>query len=378
MTPRERCLRTLLFQEPDRIPLVPGGGRRSTLERWHREGLPAGISAGHEITAYAYRCAGGRLALPEPGDGFPVDFRMIPTFEEKVIEQRERTRIVQDWKGNVCEIANEFTTEFLRDAIDFVTRRWIRCPVESRADWPDMRRRYDPDDPGRLPADAAALGRRLRGRTWIVSVDFPGPFWQLREWLGLERLCTLFLDDPDFVREMTGFWEGFVSRMLQRIFAVLVPDEVHLSEDMAYKDHAMISPAMVREFILPAYARWGRLIREAGCPIYSMDSDGYIGELIPVWMEAGINVCDPIEVAANNDIAAYRARFGKLMAFRGGVDKRAMARGGRVLEEEIRRLRPVIRDGGYIPSCDHAVPSDVSWPCYVQYTGLLAKETGWL
>ena len=66
------------------------------------------------------------------------------------------------------------------------------------------------------------------------------------------------------------------------------------------------------------------------------------------------------------------------MAYRGGVDKRAIAKGGKVIEEEIRRIEPVIRSGGYIPGCDHGVPPDVSWPNFVHYTGLLAKVTGWL
>ena len=109
-----------------------------------------------------------------------------------------------------------------------------------------------------------------------------------------------------------------------------------------------------------------------------MDSDGYIGQLIPIWIDAGINMCDPIEVAAGNDIVAFRRRFGRHMAFRGGVDKRAMARGGRDLADEIARLRPVIEDGGYIPSCDHGVPADVSWDNFTAYTGMLARATGWL
>jgi len=36
-----------------------------------------------------------------------------------------------------------------------------------------------------------------------------------------------------------------------------------------------------------------------------------------IWIEAGINNCDPIEVAAGNDIALYRRMFGKNMAYRG-------------------------------------------------------------
>jgi uroporphyrinogen-III decarboxylase len=109
-----------------------------------------------------------------------------------------------------------------------------------------------------------------------------------------------------------------------------------------------------------------------------VDSDGHVGELLPIWIEAGINVCDPMEVAAGNDLVQYRRRYGKNMAFNGGVDKRLIAKGGRAIEGEIERLMPVIRSGGYIPGCDHGVPPDVSWPNFVYYTKLLAKATGWL
>ena len=378
MTDRERRLATLAFGTPDRVPLEPGNGRESTLKRWHAEGLPAEVAGGDAIAAFAYRAAGGREELPLAGDGFPVDVHMIPRFEEKVLERRGATQVVQDWKGNVCEIGSEFNVTYLRTAVDFVTRRWIRCPVESRSDWLDIARRYDPADASRLPADAADRARRLADRGWMVGLWIPGPFWQLREWLGFERLCTLFYDDPPFLRQMIGFWSTFVALVLERTFSVFVPDEIHLNEDMAFKRFSMISPAMAWEHLLPVWARWGKLVREAGCPVYAMDSDGFVGELIPLWIEAGITVCDPVEAAAGNDIAAFRARFGRRMAFRGGVDKRAIAKGGAAIEDEIARLRPVIESGGYIPGCDHAVPADVSWPDFVRYVGLLARATGWM
>jgi uroporphyrinogen decarboxylase len=340
--------------------------------------LPAEIDDGQKIAKYAYRCAGGTLEWLTFGEGFPVNSRLIPLFEEKVLWRGERTQIVQDWKGNVCEISNEYNTDYLRDAIDFVTRRWIKCPVESREDWELMKLRYDPDDLARYPADAAALGARLRERTWPIAINVSGPFWQLREWLGFENLCMLFKDDPPFMKDMIAFWDAFVCRLLENTLRYVDVDEIHLSEDMAYKSFSMISPAMTREFLLPAYWHWGEIIRAAGVPIYGMDSDGYIGQLIPVWMDAGINVCDPVEVAAGNDVAAYRQAFGRCMAFKGAVDKRAMAQGGAVIEEEIERLKPIVAGGGFIPSCDHGVPADVSWSNFVHYTGLLAKATGWL
>ena len=37
-----------------------------------------------------------------------------------------------------------------------------------------------------------------------------------------------------------------------------------------------------------------------------------------------------------------------------------------------------VRDGGYIPGCDHGVPFNISWPDFIHYARLLAELTGWL
>jgi len=303
---------------------------------------------------------------------------MKPEFEEKIIERKKDSQIVQDWKGNICEISNEFTTEYLRHAIDFVTRRWVKCPVETEADWAGMKMRYDPEAPSRLPENPTEAGRTAEKSEAFYGMSFNGPFWQLREWCGFENLCMFFYDKPKLISEMMEFWKLYIARLLERTFEYARPDFVHLSEDMAYKSFSMISPKMAREHLLPIYKHWGEIIRRAGVPIYAMDSDGYIGELIPIWIEAGINVCDPIEVAAGNDIVKFRKEFGRNMAYRGGVDKRGHRQGGAMIEAEIRRLEPVIRDGGFIPSCDHGVPHDISWQNYVYYTKLLSKATGWI
>jgi uroporphyrinogen decarboxylase len=205
-----------------------------------------------------------------------------------------------------------------------------------------------------------------------------GPFWQLREWLGFEALCMLLVDDPGFAQEMVDFWEEFVAALFERVFEHYVPDYVTIAEDMAYKEKPMIGPDMSRQFLVRCWRRWGRLCEQAGVPIYEVDSDGHVGLLIPVWLEGRFNSNAPQEVAAGNDLAAYRRTFGTRMAYRGGVDKRTMAKGGQVLRDEIDRLRPVMEAGGYIPGCDHGIPSDVSWPNFVEYYRLLAEATGWL
>lgn len=375
MTPRERYLETLLFGSPDKIPFEPGEPREKTLKRWHEEGLPGGAPWFELLCqTIGIRPEPPQKPFADPG----VNFRMNPTFEEKVLEHKGGHYIVQDWMGNITEISDEYDFTYIRSPKDFVTRKWHRFPVESHADFEEMKKRYDPADPARYPEDFENRVRVLKERDYLVSISFSGPFWQLREWYGFEPLCSLFLEDPEFVREMVVFWTHFVSRAMARVLDAGIVGRIAISEDMAFKEKSMISPAMAREFLLPAWSRWVSEAQQAGVVLFDMDSDGWTDDLIPVWIEAGINVCDPLEVAAGCDINACRKQFGHAIAYRQGIDKRCIAAGGKIIEDELARIAPVVRDGGYIPGCDHGVPFDISWPNFVHYSALLAELTGWL
>ncbi|MCC6444729.1 MAG: hypothetical protein IT210_14880 [Armatimonadetes bacterium] len=374
MTAKERYLETLLFGKPDKVPFSPGGPRESTLRAWREQGLPEGKNYFEAV------CETVGMPVPEGGmEWIPVSFQMIPQFEEKVLEHRDGHYVVQDWMGAITEISDEFDYTYIRAARDFVTRKWHRFPVQTREDWERMKERFRLDTPGRFAEDFAGRCAEIRKRGLLTTTHVNGPFWQLREWCGFEGLCTLFIDDPEFVREMVVFWQEFVAQILERITAQLTLGRLGISEDMAYKAHSMISPAMTRKYLLPCYERWVGIVKKGGGQLIDMDSDGYIGELIPIWIDAGINVCCPIEVAAHNDIVEFRERFGKKMAYTGGIDKRAMAKGGVVMEAEVMRVVPsLFQDGGFIPGCDHGVPPDISWPDFIEYSRLLAKLCGWV
>ncbi|MFH1378483.1 MAG: uroporphyrinogen decarboxylase family protein [Planctomycetota bacterium] len=375
MTERERYIQTVLFGSPDKIPMSVGGPRRSTRDAWKAQGLQNPDDWFNAMCAelgIRYEHA-TQTRVP-----LGVDFRMIPQFEEKVIEHKNGHYIVQDWMGNITEISDEFDYTYIRNAIDFVTRKWHKFPVETPADFKSMKTRYLPDAPGRFPADFKDRARKLKDRDYVLSISIPGPFWQMREWCGFEPLCMMFIEQPDFIREMADFWADYVSAMLARVFDCVTPDQIHFSEDMAYKGASMISPKMTREFLQPIWTRWAAQTRQAGVPIIDMDSDGKIDQLIPLWIESGFNLCDPIEVAAGCDIVKYRERFGRTMAYAGGVDKRCIAKGGKILEDEIARIAPVVKSGGYIPGCDHGIPPDISWKNMLHFCRLIAELNGWL
>lgn len=378
MTEKERFIAALTFRPVDKYPLNPGGGRESTIARWRTEGLPeefAGNPNGYIIHEL--------LGIPsEPAgewSGFYADTRMIPWFEEKVLKHENGHYIVRDWMGAVTEISDKYDYTYIRNAKDFVTRKWHSFPVKNREDWLQMRTRYDPRDPSRLPANLAEVGKIAARSSIPTYLNVNGPFWQMREWMGMENLCMTFIDDPDLVEEMCSFWGDFIADMLEQILPLVPITSFRFSEDMAYKVHSMISPAMTRQFLLPVYKKWISICRRYSVPVIDVDSDGYIAELIPIWIEAGVNACDPMEVAAGNDIVAYRREFGYKMAFVGGIDKRAIAAGGDTMKRELYRvIPPLLEKGGFIPTCDHGVPPDISFPNYIEYTRLLAELTGWL
>ena len=371
---RERFIASLDFSKPDKVCFIPGGPRESTFKRWHSEGLP-------ENTDYMeVLCSIIGIPYEKQGSSkyISVSFRMNPMFEEKILQHKDGHYIVQDWMGAIVEISDKYDLSYLRAAKDFVTRKWYKFPVETRTDWLEMKKRYDPDDPMRFPENFDELALANKNRTWLQSLGFAGPFWQLRDWCGFEGLCMLMVEDPEFVEEMAEFWKDFVLAVMEKFFAKATCDHLLISEDMAYKEKSMISPAMAKKFLAPCWKAWSERAQKAGCKIIEVDSDGYIGELIPVWIESGINVCSPIEIAAGNNLVEYRKKFGKNMAYRGGIDKRAIAKGGKYLEEAMAFVPFLLEEGGYIPGCDHGVPPDISWQNFIEYARMLAGMSGWL
>lgn len=127
----------------------------------------------------------------------------------------------------------------------------------------------------------------------------------------------------------------------------------------------MISPDMFRQFMMPRYKKLNDLLHSHGVDIIWVDSDGDVEQLIPLWLEAGVNYVWPLEVAAGNDAVALRKKYGKDLILGGAIDKRALAKGKEATREEVMLKVPfLVESGGYTPSVDHYVPPDVSFENY--------------
>jgi hypothetical protein len=355
MNSRERFLQTMLWGHPDRIPYFFGHPRKSTMDAWYKQGYPRNVSI-NELTGM------------DRQEGLGINLGPVPAFEERILEE-DGTHII--WIDSTG--ARRIDHKHLPTP-GFQTRKWLEFPVKNRADWAEMKKRFDPTSPERYPKDWAARVMRFKNRDFIVNKAFPSMFWAVRDWVGFEGLCMMVLDDPMFVHEMMEYVADFTIATLDQALRQVDVDYVYFNEDMAYKTAAMISPAMVKEFMWPRYRKLVRFLRDRGVSVLVMDCDGYNGELIPVWLDAGINVISPVEIAANNDPVLYRRKYGKALGMFGGIDKRELRFDkARVKKEVMSKVPWLVEQGGYIPMVDHGVPPDIPVRNYL-YTVELIKE----
>jgi uroporphyrinogen decarboxylase len=124
---------------------------------------------------------------------------------------------------------------------------------------------------------------------------------------------------------------------------------------------------MFREFLQPGYRRVMEAAKKRGCALSIVDSDGNPHDLVPNWLEEGVNIMFPLEVTAGVDAFAWRREFGRNLRLKGGIAKAPLVQGGKAIDRELERIKPLLEQGGYMPHLDHLVPPDISFKNYMDY-----------
>jgi hypothetical protein len=353
MTSRERFHATFRFGAPDRAFMMPQWLFGETRQRWLREGLPAD----QDLSAFF---AFDRM------EQVPIDAGLLPAVETRVVEQTDHWRIVEDeFGGRVKQWSDR----------EIGMSQWITYPLRGRAQWDEFRRRLDPDVPSRYPEHWADLKRCWAERDYPLGIHAGSLYGWLRNWVGMENLALWYVDCPDLVHEATQHIADFVIRLMERALDGITDlDYAVMWEDMCHKTGPLISPAWFRDFMLPHMKRITNALHAAGIDIIMVDSDGRVDELLPLWLEAGVNFHYPLEVAAGCDPLHYRDLYGRDILLMGAIDKRAMRDGcskADVEREVLAKVPELWKQGGYSPMVDHAVPPDVPFALFKHYVDLV-------
>jgi len=318
MTTRERFKAVMSFKEVDRIPVIEWASWwDKTLNRWRKEGLPAHLNNAQDIMEY--------LGLDVHKQFWP------PTVHGP---------------GYMSELTDEGYNKIRPHILHNEAVSWFKAEIEEWA--------YKQQNQG-VPI-------------WLTLEGF---FWFPRKLMGIEEHLYAFYDTPELMHRINEDLLAFNLKKLDEFCELCIPDFITMAEDMSYNHGPMISQALFEEFMAPYYRKLMKKTKEYGIDVI-IDSDGDITQLIPWFEELGAAGFLPLERQSKVDVAAIRERHPGLCLL-GGFDKTVMHLGEEAMRKEFERLLPTIKQGGFIPSCDHQTPPQVSFGDYRLYVSLLKE-----
>jgi hypothetical protein len=359
MTPAARKMRDFYDRKPG-APFYQREFGYYCLDRWYQEGLPKDADL-DEVFGYD---KGGLFALE--GLGW-CEAAFEPTFEERVLQDLGDYELVQDYAGRSVLYFKGRRNGFMPEYRDH--------PVKDTASFTEnCLWRLDPKNPSRLSRLKAALpaAREAARRGDIISQRLIGGYMYLRSLIGPEALLYAFYDDPELIHACMQAWFTLADSVIALHQQAVTLDEIFIAEDICYNHGPLISPAMIREFLFPYYrqlldnarARQQDSTRRLH---FQVDTDGFCDPVIPLYGELGLSYMSPFEVAAGCDVVRTGQEYPDLLLL-GGVDKRVLAQGKDAIDRMVDRIFPAMRcRGGYIPTCDHGVPEEVSLENYLYY-----------
>jgi uroporphyrinogen decarboxylase len=331
------------------------------LEKWYEQGLSKDADLA-ELFDYDPQ---GNFCLGQLG-GCEAEF--MPRFEDKVIEDRGRHEVIQDFAGRHLLVFKGRRSGFMPEYIDH--------PVKDIKTWEqNVKWRLDPKTPQRytdLP-ERMAKARAEAAKGKIITQDHVGAYMHLRSLIGPENLLYAFYDSPDLIHECMKAWFELSDHVIAGHQQYVTFDEIFFDEDICYKNGPLISPDMIREFLFPYYQQLisnikSRQLDKTRHLYVQVDTDGFAVPVIELYQkQIGMDVMSPFEVAAGCDVVEIAQQYPDLI-MTGGIDKRILAEGKDAIDKHLEYILPAMRRrGGYFPTCDHGVPEEVSLDNYIYY-----------
>lgn len=291
-----------------------------------------------------------------------------PLFEEKQLEDCGEYEIVQDFAGRAVKYFKNRRQGFMPEYVDH--------PVKDMKSWEEKCKwRMDPRSPERYlhMKEQMSAAQKAAGEGQVICQQVVGGYMYLRSLMGPLDLMYLLYDDPELIHECMKTWFELADAVIAEHQKYVTLDEIFFGEDICYNHGSLISKDMIKEFLFPYYQQLlsnakKRQIDKTRKLYFQLDTDGFSDDVIDLYREGiGMDYLSPFEVASGCDVVRTGKEYPDLL-ISGGIDKRILAAGKDQIDRELDRIMPVMkRRGGYIPTCDHGVPEEVSFENYMHY-----------
>lgn len=359
MSHRQRVMKALNHQQPDRVPIDLGGTTASALVSIAYENLKRHLDVNTEMRLTQY-----------PGLGAPGEEVLDLLGIDTRILVQPRIKGGAHWIDGVelpgCQVDGwGVGRQRTEDGRGYV----VRAPLAGEPSLHDLRTYGwpDPDDLA-LTKGLAAVARDLHDATGRAIIMFiPARVFSLGQRLcGFEDWLVSLVARPKFAEVLLDIVVDIESEMVKNILEAVEDnvDVVFCAEDLGMQTAPLISPELYRRIIKPRHKKLFDAIKSHTRAKLLFHSDGAIAPFIGDLIDVGIDVLNPVQVSAvgMNDTAWLKREFGRDLCFWGAIDTQHVLPFGtpeEVRAEVKRRIEDLAPGGGYVLAPTHNILADV-------------------
>jgi uroporphyrinogen decarboxylase len=363
LTSRERVLAVLNHEIPDRVPIIIGASNATGISTptYRKLKQLLGVDA-EEKYLYDWPELGAAAIDEVVLERLHSDVRGAHDREPAWVRDKNRTRepgspYFNSW--GVGSIEGDPGTWF--PAIHPLADTHSIEDLE-RYPWPDM------NDPTRV-AHVSAKARKLAEENKYAILATPWLAFPLERAFAMQRMDRFMLNlgrYPDFARalltKIAELCKTLMGHFLQEIGENI--DMIKIGDDLGMQNSLLMSPKMYRQIVKPIHADYISFIKSRTKARLFFHTDGDVFDLIPDFIEMGVDVLNPIQTSAGkmSNLEELKRKFGKNIILCGAIDTHHVLPFGTPDEvrAEVKRIIEILgKDGGYMLAAVHTILPDV-------------------
>lgn len=363
MTSRERVRTVLDHEVPDRVPIIIGVSNATGVKVKPYRGIKllVGIQS-EDRYIYDWPELGTAEVDETTMQRLRSDVRGVLDRFPQAVYTRNKTRpphdpFIDDWGCGQKEIEPGVWYPGIHPMANATTIEEINAYP-----WPDMN---DPSRYAHVKETATALARNnqyaIMATPWLLF-----PFERAHALQGMDKFLMNMSIYPDFAQALLRKTLDLCKINMEHFLAAIGDniDIIKIGDDLGMQERLLISPRMYRQFLKPLHAEFISFIKERTKAKVFFHTDGDVFDLIPDFIEIGVDILNPIQTSAGHmsDLAGLKSRYGKDIVFCGAIDTQKVLPFGTPDEvrNEVRRVINILgKDGGYMVASVHTIMHEV-------------------
>ena len=197
------------------------------------------------------------------------------------------------------------------------------------------------------------------------GIASPGIFqYPVQNLIGVERSFIEPLINPEFFQKLIDKIVQFHVAFIDKFFAAANGkiDFFRIGDDFGTQQGLQIDIGTWEQFFKPAFKEMAETAKKYGAHYYQ-HSCGAIRDLIPSFLETGVEVLDPLQVKATGMIPSeLKSEFGNRVTFSGGIDEQELLPNGSPdqVRIEVKKMIEIMGPGGgYFLGPTHNFQDDI-------------------